>query len=183
MECLPSASSPSSSPPRGTNACARACDNSQCTCVDTNRTRLTCFRCCGCTHVSSPLPVQSVWRDRANGTHILPRSVGASGAIVFAARRLGITRLAASGPTRQLVRLSTQHLNKTGEGLEPVFVAKARVLARLVGACELEWLYTRPELVRLRSEIPDGSGRFVETPHGVLLNEASGTSIWSFRRS
>ena len=83
------------------------------------------------------------------------------------------------------MRLDQRWLNRTGTAVDPAFRAKARLLARLLLDCKLDRLYTLPTIQPLHVLIPDlyGTGRRrIDDEQAVLLEEAPGTSLASFRR-
>lgn len=146
-----------------------------------------------------PLPSHTLWPHR-NETRRLKRFTGASNQLVFAvqpassagtawhrdaASRDATSRHYENRPRRQLVRLDQRWLNRTGTAVDPAFRAKARLLARLLLDCKLDRLYTLPTIQPLHVLIPDiyGTGRRrVDDEQAVLLEEAPGTSLASFRR-
>ena len=92
------------------SACQVDCGGStSCSCAQEKARSLDCHRCCGCTHVSSPLDDHVTWSYR-NETRQTPRLPGHSRVIVWSARQL-----AANGSSllaeRQIIRIGARLLS------------------------------------------------------------------------
>ena len=108
---------------------------------------------------------------------------------VFAVEKLGPIENASSVTRRQVMRIESKmpqvcsRMHSTGLMFEPWHMAKARLLNEIVRSCEAGEVYTMPYLETVRTEIPndDQPGTLLEARPAVLLAEADGVALASFR--